>query len=355
MPEGFIPSQMRRTNRNLFITSLVITLVVAAIFAGTRRYWFNYFAGPFATPNDQLIKTHSADDLDRYFVTVQGTSIDHTGYEHVTTTVDKYTHKEKSREVDGAYLALEVDDHILLVKADTELTQTKLSGFLTGFTDSVDAQVFAAFRKENPEVAAMVLPVMLDVTGFRGWGTVGLVIMVLTLAICARNFAALAGRSRDSTRHPIWVQLAKLGDARDLSARLDEEIRATDVVKLSSLTITRSWLLNRNAYGLNMFALKDLVWMFKKVTAHKKAFVTVSKTYEAIIWARNGEKLELQWKEPAIDQLFGTLTKRVPWILAGWTAELEKAWLTQRASVIGAVDQRKAEITAGKVEAPTGT
>ena len=131
------------------------------------------------------------DELDHYFVTVQGSRIDPC-YNRVTEAIE-------TRTVDGAYLALQVDDHILLVKADAQTAETTLTGSLTDLSDSLDNEVYRKYRDENPKVAAAVL---LDVTGFRLWGTVGLVAMVMTLGRCARNFARAAGARSRARKRP---------------------------------------------------------------------------------------------------------------------------------------------------------
>ena len=77
------------------------------------------------------------------------------------------------------------------------------------------------------------------------------------------------------------------------------------------------------------------------MTKQKRAFITVNKTYDAVVCDRDGAQLSIRAPEAEVDRLLAVLTRRVPWVLAGWSEELERAWRTHRAEVVAAVDARR--------------
>jgi hypothetical protein len=310
----------------------------------TWRYYLNYFAGPASTPVQDVVNARSADALTRYFVTLQGDRVVPTGFTHVTKQVSKYTRREVSRSTDAVYLAMLLGGRILLVKADRETEETKLTGYLTNFDDNVDRQVVQRLRQQAPpERAADIMPMMLDATGFRTRGTIGLVVIGLFGLIGALNLRAFFARRRDRTRHPIWRRLAVLGDAPQIAGQIDAEMEQGANDLGAGLKLTQAFLLKPSAFGLTIMPLEHLVWVYKKVTKHKKAFITVNKTYDAVIIDRTREKLEVTMKEAAVDRLIAALEERVPWVIIGWSAELETAWSKQPAAVVALVDQRRLE------------
>jgi hypothetical protein len=353
MASGYIEKSVRRASRNLLISSIIILGGVIGMAGLTWRYYLNYFAGPSATSVQEVVNARSADALTRYFVTLQGDRVVPTGFTHVTKQVSKYTRREVSRSTDAVYLAMLLGGRILLVKADKETEEMKVTGYLTDFDDNVDRQVVQRLRQQAPPGrAADILPLMLDATGFRTRGTIGLVAFGLFGLIGALNLRACFRRRRDRTRHPIWQRLAKLGDAPRLAGQIDAEMAEGSSDLGGGLKLTRAFLLRPSAFGLTIMPFEHLVWVYKKVTKHKKAFVTVSKTYDAVVIDRTREKLEVTMKELAVDNLIGALEERAPWVVIGWSAELERAWNKQPAEVIAFVDQRRREpVAAAPVEA----
>jgi hypothetical protein len=47
-----------------------------------------------------------------------------------------------------------------------------------------------------------------------------------------------------------------------------------------------------------------------------------------------------------VNQMLNAVAQRAPWALAGHNAEIEKAWKSNRASVLAAVEQRRQQIRA---------
>jgi hypothetical protein len=82
------------------------------------------------------------------------------------------------------------------------------------------------------------------------------------------------------------------------------------------------------------------VWVYKKVTKHSVNFIPTGKTYSVILVGRHRQRIEEQMKEQAVNEMLADLATRVPWVLFGFTKDLEKAWQKDPAGVIAAVDTR---------------
>jgi hypothetical protein len=76
------------------------------------------------------------------------------------------------------------------------------------------------------------------------------------------------------------------------------------------------------------------------VTKHSVNFIPTGKTYSVILVGRHRQRIEEQMKEKAVNEMLADLTARVPWILFGFTQDLDKAWQKDPAGVIAAVDLR---------------
>jgi hypothetical protein len=332
----FIDREVERTNRNLLLATLALAAVLVAAALLSAGYLRDLFGGPYPATLAELAAGRPA----HAFVKLEGELLP-TSYQHVETKVDKHSRKEKSRKVTADYLALHDGAHTLLVKAPVGTEGMEIQGWLRD-PEKVDREVLSALRREEPAIAATWLPLVLDATWTRTWGIVGLVAAGLVLLLALRNLRAWSARRARPTTHPIWKKLAALGDARTLASQLDMEMRGTDVQRFKGrAVVTPSWLVRSSAFGLEAVPVDRLVWIHKKVTTQKKAFVTVSRTYEAVVCQRDGGQLSVRAPEAEVDRLLGELLRRAPWVLAGWSDELEKAWRSRRAEMIAAVDARR--------------
>jgi hypothetical protein len=336
-----VERQIERTNRNILVTGVLLLALLGGLAAVTAGYYANYFGGPFPTTLAEVAQAR--DQVPAHaWVRLQGELIQ-TEYQHVTIQTDKRTNEEKSRKVTAEYLVLMEEGRTLLIKAPVGTRGQEISGWLHE-PEKVDRDVLAGIRSEHAEVADSLLPLVLDATADRTGGTLGLVAGAALLVLALLQLQRWSGRRARPASHPIWKRLARLGEARSLAAQLDMEVRASDVVRFQGrTTLTRSWIVRERLYGYDLLPLDRLAWIHKKVTAQKQYFITVGKQYEAIVCDRDGGQLSFRAKEAEVDRLLTALAERVPWVLVGWTQELERAWTKQRAEVIAAVDARREE------------
>ncbi len=348
----FVDRQVERTNRNVLWTGVLVLALLGGLAVATRGYFDNYLRGPFPATLPEVAQA-GREAPARSFVRLEGELLE-TGREEITVKKDKYSNRETSRRVSAVYLALHDGERTLIVKAPVGTGGAAVSGWLRK-PEGVDREVIAAVIRDEPEIAPTMLPLVLDATTSRANGAFGLAAGAVLLLLALAQLQRWSARRARPATHPIWKRLAQLGEARSLAAQIDMETRANDLQKFPGrATLTRSWLLRERVYGFDLVPVDRLVWIHKKVTAQKQYFVTVGKTYEAVVCDRDGGQLSFRGKVAAVDRLLASLAERVPWVLAGWTEELERAWVMQRSQVIAAVDARREELRRGASSSAQG-
>jgi hypothetical protein len=96
--------------------------------------------------------------------------------------------------------------------------------------------------------------------------------------------------------------------------------------------------------SLTATRIEDIVWAYKQVTQHRTNGIPTGKTYNAQFWDRHGVRITVSGKEPVVNQALEAVAQRSPWVLAGFSPELEKTWKQNRAAVIEAVEQRRRQV-----------
>jgi hypothetical protein len=332
--DGFIDGQIARANRNLLLSGLILAAIVVGVGAVAGRYYLNYFGGPYPATLESI--AHGDDGHD--YVAVDGELTD-TGFQHITKQINKYSREERSRDVTGAYYTIGQGDKVLLARIDNTVraaSASTTSGWLRA-PDDVDRQVRVKLLGEHGELGAKLLPGILDATQTRRDGTIGLVALAVVLFLALRSLFLWARRRGHREDHPIWRQLADAGEPNTLAAQIDEEVARPDVARIGTAILTKSWLLNRWLFGLRVIPYDRLVWCHKKITRHN----FIVKTYEAVIHARDGKGVAVRGKQAVVDGLLKEVLARAPWVIAGYSPELARAWARDRDAMIAKVDERR--------------
>lgn len=352
MWNNLIGEHIRRSNRNLLVTNAIVLLILGSIFVGTLRYWYNFALGPFPMERAALLDTEDSGALRRYFVTINGDEAINTEFQEVSQEVDKYTRKVKSETVTANYVALVVDDRLLLVKEDEVSTETQLTGALVPIPADVQSEFIDAVIKDEPDLEGVFMPMLLDTSGFRTPGYWGLGIGLPLVLLALWNIIKGVRRSTAFEAHPVARALARFGQPDQVAAAIAAEVQNDPHgVKVGPIQITPSWLLRSTAYSLNVVHLSEIVWAYQKVTQHSYNFVPTGKTYAVVLKQRNGKALEMSIKKKAVEPVMEAIHSRAPWAIIGFSSELERAWNKERPVLIQAIDERRQQIL-GQSAAP---
>ena len=184
---------------------------------------------------------------------------------------------------------------------------------------------------------------MLDANDYteEGWWTLGIGVPLLLLAVW--NLSKWKKRAWDYTCHPIYKRLALFGSVQDVVQQIETAILANPVNKIAGVKFFGPWLFKKSAFGLTCFHVPDIVWLYQKVTRHSVNFIPTGKSFAALLYDRYGYSTEIQASKVKVDSLMTHISQQCPWIVAGFSKELEKLWKSQRGGFIAAVDERRKE------------
>jgi hypothetical protein len=337
--DDFISRQIRRTNRNLFLFGTVILAVLGLCLAGTWRDTYNFIFGPFPMKSSELVAIANPEAPKHFFLKVEGEESFATGMR----VVDSSNHNKIRAEV----VALVVDKRLLLVKTPLDKQEVQFTGTLTAIPPQVFNGVVHEWDTTHPDQKGAFLPFMLDATGFRkgdnlwaagGAGVLGILGLVM-VTIPLRRWL-------QPDNHPLLVQLAKYGGLQDVRMRIDSEIRGENGgEKFGVMQITTNWLINAGAYKTNVMATRDVVWAYPKVTKHYHNGIPTGTTYSAIIRDSKAQSVEISGKKDSVPKLLESLQRRMPWVLIGFSKELESLWMKEKPKFFQLIEQRRAKLT----------
>jgi hypothetical protein len=340
MSTSFVHAIIRRSNRNLLILGIVGAILLTSLAALNLRYLYNFIAGPQAIDRRTLLTTNDPAALQRYWVTVTGDDIADTGFQRITRNT-----KTGVEHATGAYMALLLDERILLIRAQDDTALTTFTGSLEPLPADVRTEIIAGIERDAPALRGAFLPYMLNTDSFRdgGYGALGLGIALL--GVCIFAIARALRRAYNPAAHPIMRALARFGPPATVAEQLDAELLAPHR-QVGELHLTSNWLAQASKSRLTAVRIEDVVWAYKKVTQHRVNGVPTGKTYAAQIWDRHGICLTVTGSDAVISQALEVACQRAPWLMAGFSPDIEKAWKSNRAALIAAVDQRRRQVVA---------
>ncbi len=345
MWDGFIGNQIRRASKNLLIVNLVLLFFVATSAFSNWRYLYNFAKGPFPIDTSALANLPDPDSLQQYFVTVDNTNSFPTGLQEISVKNGQSTSKGT---VLAEVHALPVGDRFLLVKVKRGQSGPQYAGALVRLPEEMRGKI-------PPKLAQHIVSgVLLDTTDFKENGYWGLAVGIPLLLLALWNVLKAAQRFGRPETHPAIEKLKKFGTPEIMIGRIDAEVAASTPSDCAGETrVTANWLLNAHSLGLNAIRLCDVVWAYRKVVQHRVNFVPAGKTNHAVVCTRDGKSLEITGKEVDVNQLLKIIATRVPWILAGYDANIAKLWTSKRNAMIAAFDERKANFLSAAAKPKT--
>ncbi len=332
MDSNFITDIIRRSNRNqLIIWGTALILVLVAISFSINQY-YNLLAGPFPVDAAYIEGIQDVEHLDKFYVTVKGQQTFDTGFSETRTTNFVQTGK-------SYYKALVLEDHLLLVKAGSADNQESYSGLLKTIPSDEKREVLDAIVRDLPNVKDAFLPFMMEADEFRLTSYAGLAAATIALLICLWGVLRTVARIVNHERHPIWRGLERFGEPAGVADQIATEVNSS-AETVGKIQVTRNWLVASQKSTLETTQLKDVMWAYKKVVSGRGG-----KRYSALVYDRYGKILTINGKEAQVDETLRGITQRMPWIIVGYSAQIQTSWTKDRTNFIAAVDQRKKQAT----------
>jgi hypothetical protein len=237
---SFLDRQVQRTNRNLFLVSLLLIIGVAAYGFAQRRYLYNFFAGPFEVDGNSLKSIRYPDDQFRYFIKVRGEDSSDTGLQEVEQETESGSVQRET--VKANYSLMFVGKRVLVVKSSPNEKGPVFQGALCELPTDLRNQIVRPLLKEYPNANEAFLPLMLDATGFRSDGYIALAICIPTILLAGWFIRKVIARRNAPETHPIVYAASSYGTLANTSQQLETELRG-NVTKFGKAKVTQSWVL----------------------------------------------------------------------------------------------------------------
>jgi len=333
MDSNFITDIIRRSNRNqLILWGIGLILVLVAVSFSINQY-YNLLAGPFNVTGDYITGIKDVEHLDKFYVTVKGDQTLDTGFSETSTTNGIQTGK-------AYYKALVIGDYLLLVKSGTAENQDTYSGALKHIPGDEKSEVLDAIIREAPNVKDVFLPFMLEANEFRNESLAAMAAAAVALLVCLWGVLRTMGRIVSHERHPIWRGLERFGEPAGMADQIATEVSSGSTQTVGKAQITSNWLIASQKSTLGATQLKDVMWIYKKITSGRGG-----KRYAALVYDRYGQMTTITGKEAQVDETLRGIAQRLPWVMIGYSAQAQAAWTKDRPNFIAAVDQRKKQAT----------
>ena len=168
---------------------------------------------------------------------------------------------------------------------------------------------------------------------------------VVVLLLIGWNCVKALRRYSEIQTCPVWRQAATYGDVEQIAMQIEQD-QQMGQTKYGKLVVTPSWLIHRSWFLTWVSPLEDLAWIYKKTITHYTNFIPTGKSYAAVIFGRRRQQVEVRASRKKVDQLLADLAARVPWVVFGYSKEIQNAWQKDAAGFVAEVDSRRQALKA---------
>ena len=356
MWENLIGQHIRRANRNLLITNLILLAVVAVSLMAAHRYLYNVFAGPFPIANSDLMHVASANDLSHYYVSIKDVAPKDTGLQAVERTRNRYSREVTSEKITATYYFADLGGKFVLIKSPESSPVSSYTGALQEVPSELRSRIQSGILDpSNLKFEDTFVPLMVDATDFKTGAWVGLAIGIPLLLLAVYNILKTVKRSGNLDSSPIAKYLSKRYNqpAAVVAQAIDQDFKnSNSVTPLGRVQVSTNWLLRLSAFRVDVVALNEIVWVYQKVVKHSYNFIPTGKTYAIVIRDRFGGLISVDAGrgkgKDRVAGFFQLITSRVPWVIAGFSLDLKKLYDKNRAQFVAMVDQRRGQAGAAR-------
>lgn len=138
--------------------------------------------------------------------------------------------------------------------------------------------------------------------------------------------------------------------AQQIQTELETDASTFTINRVGSVTVTTSWLIRRRFFGLDLIALSDVVWAFKRTTQSYTQvlawFVPSDRFYAIVLRTTIGDN-DFECFDQQADAILNELATRAPHILIGWSSDIDNLWRTDRSQAIQIARELAAKGTHG--------
>jgi hypothetical protein len=335
MIPGLIGENIRRSNRNLLISNIVLVAVLVGSAVLLRGFLYNFFSGPLTVNAADIPKMGDPDSMSRYWVRVVFDPAD----------IEENGWKISGDKRDTAhYKVLDIPKGRMLMNFETKDPGTSMEGELTYLTSEANEHVVPNLEPGGSKF----LPVMVDQASIRQGGWWFCIIWSLLMLLGIWNILKAARRASNPALAPVCHVLKRFGEPAEIAVGIDAEYKA-GAQATGNVQLTQSWLMRRKAYGLDLVYLGDAVWAYRKEVKRRTNGVYTGTTFSSVVRDKYGKSLDLVLKKEQVDQLLANIHSAVPWVIVGYDKKLDQMWnKKRRPELLQVVEKRKADYLAAQ-------
>ncbi|GAB1420077.1 hypothetical protein MASR2M15_01540 [Anaerolineales bacterium] len=336
---NLIFTTIKKRGQRLIFAGLLFLVILIIVSVLTANYLKNAYFGPYEKTPEEIVALDSAENLDEYYVTVTTKDVFDSGYyyyEEMTGGFENVTER---------FLVMVADEKLLLIQVGKSEFEPERSntytGYLKPFSDEIQREIIDDVIRTEPEVADLLVPFMLKSDSIENYRIgsfiylpVALIVILFSLFLLLKGFRYLS----NPLSHPAIKSLDRYGDPEDVLHQIESDIVRGEE-KFGHITLTDKWLITHHTGTLSILKLDDLIWASKKIIQNRN-----HKTHYIRLFDRFGKEYMSTEKEANIDALLARLQTRLPWVIYGYTPDLERTWKQEQARFIATVDENKAKV-----------
>jgi hypothetical protein len=225
----------------------------------------------------------------------------------------------------------------------------------------------------------MVICGVVMVLSFILIGTCGLQPVLPVIGMAGLLLIVTALGKADQKNTFTYKKLLSYGDPLETFNQIIAEIESKDKIRISSLVITKNWIINAGglqshlidgmgnvitvewilqAIPSHIYKLSDVMWIHNKLTEHYKSYMygvvktKTEETFETIVNMRDGKTFTIvtdtfsplgatEKGKHGMDVVSQIFTSRAPWVVLGYSSELHSLWNSKRDEFIASVDAKR--------------
>lgn len=335
---NFLNTQIKKVSRNLFITHLILFIACCVIILSICGNAINYFKGanPINFEDISSRKIHGFGSNNYVSLTPEDKL--KTGLQYVET--DK---KNVSKTIKAEYYLLKGGKTLIFAAIPpSDASASSYTGWIRKMTDEEKTHLaeYISEVKAQSNGDFTLSDYVLD-SKYDPSSSVAFVIcsiLGLIFLICAvRAFRTLTVPER----HRIYKKLAKYGDPNTLAQDLDRDLSKNPAQNFGKIIYTKSWIIAPSLLSLKAAKMEDVLWAYKKVIKKSVNFIPTGKTYELDLYCYDKSLVRINMKESYVDGLLGAINQDCPWVVLGFSKELQKMWKSQFAEIVKYAEDKK--------------
>lgn len=335
--ETWIAKRIRSVSfRRVFVWTLAL---VGGVLLATsdRRYVANFIRGPYPLTQADLDSIRDVEQTPRYYARVAGEKVLDTGLRQYT--VHSQNGVETSREESGAYRAIVMGNHLLVVRtagAESPVAEGKL----VPVSDELDRELFGTGEMQS--LRSSFYSFYLDTDSFRRPGYVVIAVGTVFLLLFLWQVVPAWRAWRDPERHPLAKRIASWGDPLGVAVAAEQEWEHPLLQPGGGWRFGKQYIVKSSFFTFNVLRFRDVLWSYKKITKRSVNFIPVGKSYEAIVNCYGGTA-RIPGKEKRVHEILGFIQQQAPWSIVGWSQQLADTFHKHVNDFAQSVEQRRTQ------------